>query len=74
MAGKLAAGPVVAAGSWRGDTFVADRYVITSPHRVRLTIDAEAGTAVATWNAVPLTTPDLALRLRSPRGTRPDVA
>jgi CubicO group peptidase (beta-lactamase class C family) len=66
--------PVVAAGAWQGDTFVADLYVITTPHRVRLVVDAVAGTAVATWNTVPLTTPDLTLHLRSPLMTRPDVA
>jgi CubicO group peptidase (beta-lactamase class C family) len=66
--------PVVAAGAWQGDTFVADLYVITSPHRVRLVVDAVTGTAVATWNMVPLTTPDLTLHLRSPLMTRPDVA
>ncbi|MBG0814335.1 serine hydrolase [Planomonospora sp. ID82291] len=66
--------PVVAAGAWRGDTFTADLYVITTPHRVRLTLDAAAGTAVATWNTVPLTGPDLVVHLRSPLMTRPDVA
>jgi hypothetical protein len=66
--------PVLAAGAWQGDTFVADLYVITTPHRVRLVIDADAGTAVATWNTVPLTKPDLTLHLRSPLMTRPDVA
>lgn len=66
--------PVVAAGAWLGDTFVADLYLITTPHRVRLVADAAAGTAVATWNTVPLTGPDLAVHLRSPLMTRPDVA
>ena len=66
--------PVVAAGAWQGDSFVADLYVITTPHRVRLVVDADAGTAVATWNTVPLTTPDLLVHLRSPLMTRPDVA
>lgn len=66
--------PVVAAGAWQGDTFVADLYVITTPHRVRLSLDAGAGTATATWNAVPLTGPSLELHLRSPLMTRPDVA
>lgn len=66
--------PVVAAGAWQGDTFVADLYVITSPHRVRLVVDADAGTAVATWNTVPMTTPELMLHLQSPLMTRPDVA
>jgi CubicO group peptidase (beta-lactamase class C family) len=66
--------PVVTAGAWQGDTFVADLYVITTPHRVRLVVDADAGTAVATWNTVPLTTPDLMVHLRSPLMTRPDVA
>ncbi|WP_250030074.1 serine hydrolase domain-containing protein [Paractinoplanes maris] len=64
--------PIVATGAWQGDTFVADLYVITSPHRVRLVVDA--GTATVTWNAVPLTTPDLELHLRSPLMTRPDVS
>lgn len=40
--------PVVAAGAWQGNTFVADLYLITTPHRVRLAIDADAETAVAT--------------------------
>ena len=66
--------PVVVAGAWQGDTFVADLYVITTPHRVRLVVDATAGTAVATWHTVPLTGPDLTLHLRSPLMTRPDVA
>lgn len=66
--------PVVAAGAWQGNTFVADLYVITTPHRVRLAVDADAGTAVATWNTVPLTGPGLTLHLRSPLMTRPDVA
>jgi CubicO group peptidase (beta-lactamase class C family) len=66
--------PVVATGAWQGDTFVADIYVITSPHRVRLVVDGDAGTAVATWNTVPLTTSSLELHLRSPLMTRPDVS
>ncbi|WP_438027206.1 serine hydrolase domain-containing protein [Sorangium sp. So ce233] len=66
--------PVVAAGAWQGNTFVAELYVITTPHRVRLVVDADAGTAVATWSTVPLTSPDLMLHLRSPLMTRPDVA
>lgn len=66
--------PVVAAGAWQGATFVADLYVITTPHRVRLLIDAGLGTAVATWSTVPLTSPNLELHLRSPLMTRPDVA
>ncbi|WP_437821203.1 serine hydrolase domain-containing protein [Sorangium sp. So ce1078] len=66
--------PVVAAGAWQGNTFVAELYVITTPHRVRLVVDADAGTAKATWSTVPLTSPDLMLHLRSPLMTRPDVA
>jgi CubicO group peptidase (beta-lactamase class C family) len=66
--------PVVAAGAWQGNTFVADLYVITTPHRVRLLVDADAGTAVATWSTVPMTGPSLTLHLRSPLMTRPDVA
>ena len=66
--------PVVASGAWQGDTFVADLYVITTPHRVRLVVDATAGTAVAHWSTVPLTGPDLAFHLRSPLMTRPHHA
>ena len=66
--------PVVAAGAWAGDTFAADLYLITTPHRVRLLVDATTGTATATWSTVPLTGPDLRLHLRSPLMTRPDVA
>jgi CubicO group peptidase (beta-lactamase class C family) len=66
--------PVVAAGAWQGSTFIADLYVITNPHRVRLVLDAEKKTATATWSTLPLTSPDLALHLRSPLMTRPDVA
>ncbi|MEU4191224.1 serine hydrolase [Kribbella sp. NPDC026611] len=64
--------PAVASGAWQGDRFVADLFVITSPHRVRLEVNADAATA--TWNVVPLTTPDLELHLRTPLMTRPDVA
>jgi CubicO group peptidase (beta-lactamase class C family) len=64
--------PVVAAGGWQGDTFVADLYVITTPHRVRVVLSA--GSAVATWSTVPLTGPDLVLHLQSPLMTRPDVS
>jgi CubicO group peptidase (beta-lactamase class C family) len=66
--------PVVAAGAWQDDVFVADLYVITTPHRVRLSVDARTRTATAVWNLEPLTTPDLQLHLRSPLMTRPDVA
>jgi CubicO group peptidase (beta-lactamase class C family) len=66
--------PVVAAGAWQGNTFVAELYVITTPHRVLLVIDADAETAAATWSTAPLTSPSLALHLRAPLMTRPDVA
>jgi CubicO group peptidase (beta-lactamase class C family) len=66
--------PVCASGAWQGSTFVADLYIITTPHHVRLAVDADAGTAVATWSTMPLTSPDLVLHLRSPLMTRPDVA
>ncbi|WP_251152418.1 serine hydrolase [Cellulosimicrobium sp. Marseille-Q4280] len=66
--------PVVAAGAWQGGTFVADLYVVTTPHRVRLVVDARAGTAVAVWNVVPLTGPGLERHVRSPLMTRPDVS
>ncbi|GAB2604374.1 hypothetical protein Aab01nite_78030 [Paractinoplanes abujensis] len=64
--------PVMAAGAWQGDTFVADLCVITTPHRVRLTVTA--GTATVAWNVEPLTGPRLELHLREPLLTRPDVA
>ena len=67
-----AARPVVASGAWQGGRFVAELFVITTPHRVRLVVDGD--TATATWSTVPLTTPDLALHLRAPLMTRPDVA
>jgi CubicO group peptidase (beta-lactamase class C family) len=63
--------PVVATGAWQGNIFVADLYVITGPHRLRLTIDGPV--ASATWNLVPLTGPNLLNQLRSPLMTRPDV-
>ncbi|MGW6209537.1 serine hydrolase domain-containing protein [Streptomyces sp. NPDC055089] len=66
--------PVVAAGAWQGNVFVADLYVITTPHRVRLAVDADAGTATALWSTLPLTGPDMRLHMRSPLMTRPDVA
>jgi CubicO group peptidase (beta-lactamase class C family) len=66
--------PIVAAGAWQDDVFVADLYVITTPHRVRLSVDARSGTATAAWNIEPLTTTSLELHLRSPLMTRPDVA
>jgi CubicO group peptidase (beta-lactamase class C family) len=66
--------PVVAAGAWQGDTFAADLHVITTPHRVRITVDAITATATATWNIEPLTSPKLELHLRAPLMTRPDVA
>ncbi|MEU0413463.1 serine hydrolase [Streptomyces griseorubiginosus] len=66
--------PVIAAGAWQGSRFVADLYVITTPHRVRLVVDATTATATATWSTLPLTGPDLELHLRSPLMTRPDVA
>ncbi|WP_337590360.1 serine hydrolase domain-containing protein [Kribbella sindirgiensis] len=66
--------PVVATGAWQDNTFVAELFVITSPHRVRVVVDAEAGTAVATWNTLPLTGPNLVLHVQSPLMTRPDVS
>lgn len=66
--------PVVASGAWQGAAFIADLYVITSPHRVRLTVDANIGTATATWTTQPLTSLDLRVHLFAPLSTRPDVA
>jgi len=66
--------PVLAAGAWQEDTFVADLYPITTPHRVRLLVHAGEGTAVATCSTVPLTSPSLEVHLRAPLMTRPDVA
>ncbi|MFJ1755021.1 serine hydrolase domain-containing protein [Kitasatospora sp. NPDC088134] len=66
--------PVLATGAWQGDTFTADLCPITTPHRVRLTVDTTTATARATWTTVPLTGPRLELHLRTPLMTRPDVA
>jgi hypothetical protein len=62
----------VATGGWQDDIFVADLYVITGPHRLRLTIDGPL--ASATWNLEPLTGPSLLNQLREPLMTRPDVS
>jgi CubicO group peptidase (beta-lactamase class C family) len=66
--------PVVSAGGWQDGSFVADLRVITTPHRVRLTVDAAAGTATAVWSMVPLTGPRMELHVRAPLMTRPDVS
>ena len=66
--------PVVAAGAWQGETFVAELFVITSPHRVHLVLDTASGTATARWSTVPLTSADLELHLTHPLMTRSDVA
>ena len=47
--------PIRAGGGWDGDVFVADVYVISSPHRVRLTVDPRERAAHAVWTTVPLT-------------------
>lgn len=64
--------PVVASGGWRGDTFVADLRVVTTPHRVRVVVDAGAATATAAWSTVPLPSPLLERHLRAPLSTRPE--
>ncbi|WP_324610786.1 serine hydrolase domain-containing protein [Streptomyces acidiscabies] len=66
--------PVVATGAWQNQLFVADLYVITTPHRVRVTINTGTGIATARWSTTPLTGPSLELHVRSPLMTRPDVA
>lgn len=66
--------PVCAQGAWVDGCFQADLFVISSPHSIRLTIDARTGTARATWTTVPLTGPDLLLHMRAPLMTRPDVS
>lgn len=66
--------PVCAMGAWQSDAFVAHLYVVTSPHRVDLMVDPRTGTATLRWHTVPLTTSDLALHLRHPLMTRPDVS
>jgi CubicO group peptidase (beta-lactamase class C family) len=63
--------PVVAVGGWQGEVFVADLYVITGPHRMRVTIDGPV--ASTAWNLVPLTGPSLVNQLRAPLMSRPDV-
>jgi CubicO group peptidase (beta-lactamase class C family) len=62
--------PVVAAGGWHGEVFLADLFVITSPSRVRIVIDENRATA--SWNIVPLVGPQLIHQLRSALITRPD--
>ncbi|TCC54484.1 class C beta-lactamase-related serine hydrolase [Kribbella pittospori] len=62
--------PIVAAGGWHDETFVADLYVITSPSRVRVRI--ESGRASTTWNIPPLVGPNLLHQLRGALITRPD--
>jgi CubicO group peptidase (beta-lactamase class C family) len=64
--------PVAAAGAWQGAAFVADLCLTTSPHRVRLVVDADH--AVLTWNIPPLVGPDLLRQLRSPLMTQPHHA
>lgn len=66
--------PAVASGGWQGDRFVAEIRVITTPHTVKLALDADSGTATATWVTPPLTNQSLEVQLRSPLMTRPDVA
>jgi len=65
---------VVATAAWHDDTFIADLQIISTPHRVRVELHTATGTAVATWNGVPLTGPKLELHLTAPLMTRPDVA
>ncbi|WP_187279823.1 serine hydrolase domain-containing protein [Quadrisphaera setariae] len=65
--------PVVAAGAWQHRTWVADLFVISSPHRVRLVVDEVLGTATAVWSTVPLTSADLQAHLTSPLMTRSGV-
>lgn len=64
--------PVVSSGAWQHGTFVAELHLVTSPHRVRLTVNET--TAHLTWVTMPLTTSDLILHLKSPLMTRPDMA
>lgn len=63
---------VVASGGWHGEAFVADLRVVTTPHRVRVVVDAGTGTATATWSTVPLPSPLLERHLRAPLSTRPE--
>ncbi|WP_329125293.1 serine hydrolase domain-containing protein [Streptomyces sp. NBC_01465] len=62
------------ADSAEDDEILADLYVIATPHRVRLLVDADTGTATARWSAVPLTGLRLELHVRVPLMTRSDVA
>lgn len=64
--------PVVSCGAWQNDVFVAELHLVTSPHRVQLTV--HENTAHLVWVTEPLTTTDLTLHLTSPLMTRPDVA
>lgn len=66
--------PVSANGGWQGEAFIVDLYVISSPHRVRLTLEVETGVATLVWMTAPLTSHDVRLHLQTPLITRPDVA
>jgi CubicO group peptidase (beta-lactamase class C family) len=63
--------PVVASAAWQGDEIIAELYLITGPHHLRLTVDETRATL--TWVTVPLTGPNLVLHLTDPLMTRPDV-
>lgn len=64
--------PVVACGAWQDEAFVCEMRIVSTPHRVRLTV--RGGTAELVWVTSPLTGTDLTVHLTSPLMTRPDVA
>lgn len=63
----------IATGGWQDPSSVAELYVITTPHRVRLVARPPSGHAAASWNHAPLVGPDLLRQLTSPLMTRPGV-
>lgn len=64
--------PVIASGAWQDEEFVSELHIVSTPHRVRLTV--RGATAELIWLTSPLTGTDLTVHLTSPLMTRPDVA
>ncbi|WP_101847917.1 serine hydrolase domain-containing protein [Zhihengliuella sp. ISTPL4] len=63
---------VCASGGWSGGVFVAQLFLVDTPHHLTLSLDPGTGRADLIWDTVPLTTPELRRHLTSPLMTRPD--